>query len=214
MDFRTWILELAGAGRRAGFVIGAGVGARAGGVTFGDFAEGVDREVDTLDVAVALRIGAGFTDRLSLYLAMHYAALDDAGVSYTTGLAGIGAAWHLRADGGTPYLHGAFGATIFAPSAEDEDRFTDEDVAGSGALVGLGYAFASRFSLEFNATALSAEEGFLGRTTFELTGAEALLRYDWYRRGGVGGTPGKADPSPPRQARAKDCQYCPPNPRS
>ena len=167
-------------GRRAGFLIGVGIGARAGSVTFGDFSDGVDRQVDTADAAVALRLGAGLTDRLSLYLTIHGAGLDDAGVSYTTGLSGIGAAWHLRADGGSPYVHGAVGATLFAPSAEDEDRFVDENPGGAGALVGLGYAFASRFSLELNATALSAEGGFLGRTTFDLTGAEALLRYDWY----------------------------------
>jgi len=108
---------------RKGFSIGVGAGIHTVSVdnTADDFGFSLNSSssISEFGIATSFKIGGGITEQFSLYYVRSASWYDDTSV-FTTGLAGIGAAYYLSPTAPSIYFHGAVGiGDLGAPFASN-----------------------------------------------------------------------------------------------
>lgn len=157
-------------GQRTGFMLGIGAGAHASDVEAED---GIILDQSSSGFALALRVGAGVSDRFAVYFLRD--GNFDGDVVF--GLTGVGATYYFRSSGPSAYLTGGVG---FGDVSED-DIDTDSAI-GSAAMFGGGFAFTQGFHLDGSIMAVSAtlEDDFDNDIDHDTFSFRVMAGYNWY----------------------------------
>jgi len=152
---------------RKGFFVGVGGGIHSLSV---EFNTGFSTESESkTGFASTFKIGGGITDNFVLYYVRNASWYKDT-YTFATGIAGLGAAYYFNHSAPSPYVHGGIGAgDVTAPFDSDVVKVE----TGTGALIGAGYQFSDRLSVE--GTYMAVDVDVTETSSFQL-----LVNILWY----------------------------------
>jgi len=151
-------------GNRKGFFLGLG-----GGIHSTSFESSTSDSSSKIGFASSFKIGGGFTDNFVLYYVRNVSWYNDE-YTFALGVAGVGASYFFNQSASSLYLHGGVGAgDLIAPLELD----TIDAETGSGYLLGAGYQFGKRLSVEGTYMAVDVDVA-------EMSSIQLLVNYLWY----------------------------------
>jgi len=153
--------------KRKGFLVSVGAGIHSVSVedSFGLSSE----EMSKTGLATSFKLGGGLTDNFVLYYVRNASWYNDSYL-YNAGVAGIGSAIYFKSSSPSLYLHGGFGVGDLSAPLE---LTTIEAETGKGFLLGAGYEFGNRVTVE--GTYMAGDVDVAEISSFQL-----LVNYQWY----------------------------------